>query len=72
MGIRASATTAHVIGKKWIPILQSNYEDRIRHANRHCHKSPNSTEHPEIHTTRDATANRRGVELRKSGYQIGR
>ncbi len=65
-------TTAHEIDKQWTPILQSHHEGCIRHANQHCHKSPNSTKHTEAHTTRDGTANRRRMELSKSGHQSGR
>ena len=45
-GKQKSATTARKIGRNWTPIRQSNHEDRIGHANRHCHKSSNSAEHP--------------------------
>ncbi len=65
-------TIAHEINKQWTPVLQSNYEGGVGHTNQHCHKSPNSTKHPEAHTTRNGTVNRRGMELPKSGHQSGR
>ena len=66
------STTADETDKQWTSILQSHHEGCVRHTSQHRHKSTHNTKRPEAHTTRDGTANRRGVELFKSGHQVGR